>query len=563
VVLKNGNRLQGEVIAESPAEIVLRFPGGNLVLKAREVAAVERESRLEYLLQEGEAFLKRGDPENALALYRSARQEDPRSDAARLGILTSWERQGELLAAEGRYTQAVTAYRELLEEAPDHPRAGAAMARIGATVKEGLAQEAEGITALKRGAVEEAARRLRSVYERFPERRQALAKPLARALLREANGLLGSGRLEEAEALYLEAASLDPDLAPSLVRQFAQARAGRISALADRGEFASLRELAEDGLRMAPGDPVLTYLAALGSEGLGRKREAAKGYLKVSGLDPPRDPARSIERLRKAAEERISGAANAAPGPSPEAAREEVLPGDYREVETEHFIVRHRNPAVGTEVSEAAEGTYDLIRRELDLKDDWRKKCTITIFPTQKEYQEATGLNDWTGGSHRILRKMGSLTDHRIYSYQTQPRLSSAVIPHEVGHAMAAFATLYEGNLPLWINEGFAIHWEAPFIHSHYSRVASMALRTGLLPPLARLLERTDYPAGEDEVRLFYAQCHTVTEVLFDDVRPPQVAAFLRELARRPGEIDGLLDRFFRIRGRKALENRWLGRLKD
>ena len=418
VVLRNGNRIQGEVVAEGPEGVTVRFDGGTLTLKPREVASIERESRLQYLLGEGEAHLRRGDAEGAVEAYVRARKEDPASEEALRGALLARERLSRRLESEGRFEAAIGAWRTLLGEAPDHPRAAGEIARLEATVREEAADEAAAARALSSGGVESALGRLRALHERFPERRAAIGPLLARALVRSGESRLAAGKADEAEPRFLEAAGLDPDQIPRLAPGFARARAQRLAPLVGEGRFQEVLDEASEGLRIAPGDPGLTYLSALALDGLGRGQEAADGYRRVIGVREGDGP-RSIDALRRAAEEKLSGQGGAAA--AGERRREEVLPGDFREIQTSHFVIRHRNDEVGAEVAEAAEAAYGRIREDLALGLDWRKRCTVVIYPTREEFQEATGQKDWTGGAHRILRKMGVLTDHRITPTRHSP----------------------------------------------------------------------------------------------------------------------------------------------
>ncbi|MGH9360961.1 MAG: hypothetical protein ACRD2T_03530, partial [Thermoanaerobaculia bacterium] len=94
IVLKNKNEIQGEVIEETPERLTVRFIGGTLYLNRRDIKEIRRESRLEYLLQQGESSLRRNSAENAIELYRKASEEDPGSEAARKGLLAAEERYG-------------------------------------------------------------------------------------------------------------------------------------------------------------------------------------------------------------------------------------------------------------------------------------------------------------------------------------------------------------------------------------------------------------------------------------------------------------------------------------
>jgi len=561
IVLKNGNRIQGEIVEENPEGVTVRFFGGTIHLKRRDISEVERESRIQYLLERGEVYLRRQDPENAITAFEKALQEKPESQAASRGLVRAQERKAELLAEQGLYRASISAYEKLLELAPDHGGVAEARARLKATLREGAALEAAARKALGQGAVAGALSRYRDLYRRFPERRLAIGPYMARALILQGNNLLASNRLEEAESHYLEAVSLEPDLLPAMISQFVNARVKRLVALASENEFKKLLILAGEGLQVAPGNEVLMFLAAVGQEGLGRKEEAAEAYLKISGLRRPGNLVKSLEELRRAAEAKVTSRSGVA-GQVVDSRRDEVLPGNWREIETENFVVHHRNDIIGMEVSEAAEASYRRMHRELSLKQNWRRKCTVTIFPSREEFQNITKQESWSGGGHRILRRLGVLTDHRIYSFQTQPRLSSAVIPHEVGHAMLAFAVGYRHEVPLWLNEGFATQWEPPFIHRYYRRVTGHAARTGTLDRLSTLLSLEAYPQEEEKVRLFYAECFTLVELLLDVEEMPELIEFARELAASPGLVDILLKRFYQISGRKALENRWIARLR-
>jgi tetratricopeptide (TPR) repeat protein len=561
VVLVNGNRIQGEIVDEGPQGVTVRFPGGTLKVRSRDIAGIERESRLQVLLGEGDSSLRRGDPEAAADAYRRALADTPGSEAARTGLLDSQERIAGDLAAAGSHREGIEAYRKLLEVEPEHPRARAAIVKIEAEIRQGEADEAEGLRALRRGESETAVERLRRVHDRFRDRSRAVAPSLAAALIREGDRLLAGGKPDEAEARYLEAASLDPDQAPAMSKGFAAARAVRIAPFAGRGEFKRLLEEAEEGLRIAPGSDVIAYLAALAQEGLGLRKEAAEGYIRVSRVERPRDPVKALDSLRRAAEARLAPPGTKESG-GEDRARDEVLAGDYREIETEHFVLRHRNAAVGTEAAEAAEAAYGRIRGALDLEEHWRKRCTITIHSTRAEFREATGQDAWTGGSHRIVRKMGVFSDHRIDSWQGQPRLASAVIPHEIAHALLEFATGYGNTLPLWLNEGFAIHFEPPYIHRWYRQIAAGAAHARILPKASRIAAATEYPPGDETARIFYAASFTLADILFDDRTPADVALLARGIAADPAALDGLLQKVFRIRGLKALENRWMANIR-
>ncbi len=534
IVLKNGNEIRGEIVEENSRRLTVKFTGGTIYIELRDVASVRREGKLEYLLSEGETMLRRS-PEDAIAIFEKALEREPTSEPARKGLVAAQEKHGEELVSAHLYREAIAAYQALLARAPDHPRAAAVVARIEETLKGLAEEEGSGLEALRRGKLDEALPRLKRVYQELPERRAAIGTSLARALILKGNWFLSNGRIEEAEASYIEAVSIDPDLVPDMSLQFGVARARRLWPLAERSDWKGLLSGAEDGLRIAPESPLLAYLGALALQGMGRTREAAEEYLKITGGERPADLARSVERLRQEAEARIQVALRGEAEPRPDPRREEVLPGDLREIETEHFVVRHRNATIAAEVADSAEESYRNLYRQLDCRSQWVKRCTITIFPTKEEFQEASGQQAWTGGSQ--------------------------VIPHEVGHAMLAFRVGYAREIPLWLNEGFAIQQEPSYVHRYYSRIVSDAAQNRTLIPLSKLLGLAAYPSRDEEVKLFYAESFSLVDLLLEERKLATLIDFISELSAAPGALERLLQKHYRLGNLKALESRWLGRI--
>lgn len=565
ITLQNGNEIHGEIIEETPQRITIRFIGGTMVVNRREVKAVRREGRLDFLLSQGESSLKRDNPESAVEIFGKAREEFPESVPAREGLAAAEERLAQNLESSGLLGAALRAFQKIQERDPSHPRASEAMQRIVRTIQRAVQEEKEALELLRKGNVDEARTRLLSLHERFPERRPALTAPLARSLIACGDRLLPAGGFQEAQRFYLDAIALDPDLVPAMAPQFAFARAKEIFPLAEQGKFDPLLERADEGLQVAGQQPILVYLRGVALQGLGRKHEAAEAFLRVSGVDRPPNPRKVIDSLRTSAEEKLTGGAT----PSADRAAEDdrrrkaLLPGNYRQRETDHFVIHHRNDQVASEVATAAEDAYERLYQELGCKGQWHQKCRITLYPTKEEFTAATGIAGWSGGAHQIRRKFGALSDHHISSYQLQPRLTGSTIPHEVAHAMLAFRLGYRLEPPTWLNEGFAVQWEPAYVHRYYQRIAADAARARTLIPLSRLLGLKGYPEREDEVNLFYAQSFVLVSILLDERKIEVFLDFAEELSGSPESIDRLFERHYKIRGVKAIENRLVARLTN
>ena len=71
----------------------------------------------------------------------------------------------------------------------------------------------------------------------------------------------------------------------------------------------------------------------------------------------------------------------------------------------------------------------------------------------------------------------------------------------------------YRRNIPIWINEGFAIWVEPSFVHQHYQRQVANGRETGKLFRVRDLARMRNYP-DEDRVKIFYGQCFSLSNIL-------------------------------------------------
>ena len=258
--------------------------------------------------------------------------------------------------------------------------------------------------------------------------------------------------------------------------------------------------------------------------------------------------------LRREAEAKLLKKESVAPTLHPRA--REVLSGDFRERKTQHFTVRHKNVEIGEEVAAAAEKSYAEIFKALQCATQIKNPVQVLIYPTKEEYVAASGLQSWSGGAHQIARKMGDLSDHRIYSFQDQPRLTTGVLPHEIAHALLQHRLNYPDKIPLWANEGFAVLREPEYFHRYYRRILSQNLAQKTLYPFKDILSSPEYP--KERVELFYAQCFSTVEFLVSEEGLDNFVNFLKSLSRPGADFDSNLQRYYKMVSALALENRWI-----
>lgn len=558
VVLKNGSEIQGEIIKETGDRIVLRFEGGTIELQRRRVETVRREPRVRYLLAEGERQLLRGSHEAAAASFRAAIEEDPGSRRARAGLLAAREGRAADLTRLGRHAEAKALYRELIEEGSASDEAALAIEAIDRTLEDARREEERGLEELRSGDVEKGLWRLQRVHDVFPERREAISLPMARALVEVASRHLDASRWADAESSYLRAMTIEPDLEPLVGAPFARAVQGMALPLLARGEFEEAETIIARGLDVSPESEVLRYYHGLCLEARGRTRDAALEYLSVVGGRRPRSLETAAVELRVEAERILADAGKTPPLASPHS--DGVVAGEFRELETERFIVLHKSPSVAEEVALVAERSYRTLLRELGCATHVGTPLTIVLYPDREAYRAASEFGEWSAGSHRIVRRLGALSSHRILTYQGQPRLYSGVLPHEIAHALLAHRLSYPERIPLWANEGFAVTRESAYFRQHVLRSAATEMARRNLIPVQDLIAFEEYPS--DRIELFYAQSMSLVEFLLSLKGTETFLGFLQAMSRPRPEIDRELKRFYDISGQRALESRWVAWLE-
>jgi tetratricopeptide (TPR) repeat protein len=160
------------------------------------------------------------------------------------------------------------------------------------------------------------------------------------------------------------------------------------------------------------------------------------------------------------------------------AEREREISGSYREVRTEHFLLRYegeQGEKLTNGVLSSLEGSFqDLV---LDLDYSPREVIVVLLYPNQA-FRDVTRSPAW----------VGALNDGKIrvpVSGLTQVNADLArVLKHELTHSFVRQIT--EGRCPTWFNEGLAQLEEGATTATLGSQLAR-AVAAGTLPSFASL----------------------------------------------------------------------------
>lgn len=196
-----------------------------------------------------------------------------------------------------------------------------------------------------------------------------------------------------------------------------------------------------------------------------------------------------------------------------------VRPAEWRHAETANFILHFFHSYVAGPVSVEAEFYYRVVAKDLGKENArWERKSHIFIFENPedwRQFQTRGGLDPWSGGLHA----RNELFIQRDPSYRWQGHS----LGHEVAHLVVA--RFFGGEVPLWLNEGYAEYASRIAYASFYrargrnARPRFTAADAGSGDPNALLTvkdltERNAYPVDVRAVHVFYAESQCLVRFL-------------------------------------------------
>ena len=202
---------------------------------------------------------------------------------------------------------------------------------------------------------------------------------------------------------------------------------------------------------------------------------------------------------------------------------------EWAEACTEHFRVFHKGSRelAGT-VAETAERTCKEAFHKWfgEACCQWRPRCDIYLHETAQDYALATGVPAAVPGHSTFRFDGGRLVSLRIDLHCDVPTMVSAVLPHEVTHAVL-HGMFAEQALPRWANEGMAALAEPPEQIGAQLQQVERGRQAGHLFALQALMESQNYPRRG--VAVYYAQSVSLVDFLTARRGPKVFIAFLRE----------------------------------
>jgi tetratricopeptide (TPR) repeat protein len=558
ITLKNGRTLRGQVVERRLTEIVLRVESGEITIKQSEIAAIQTEEDFDRLVGDGAELAARRQYERAAERYRQALALRPDAPELREKIIACYREQARERVAAGDVEGADRTLRAWLVFAPGDAEAVKSMTTLNA-LKGRVAEFVDRAALLfDIGAYSESAAEYQRAIVLAPERAAAWKPALAAAYAEWGNVLFIQQRYPEAAVQFGQALRLAAEPRPAtrtdalgsaqlrevrkrwayamLVPIINQINADRMRTASDwEGALDLAQRVAQD----APDALQVFYLQGLCQEALGQVPAAAAAYARILGGPAPANPTQADTRaLRDRAHEEL----RKDPVQLMVATKDErwlaVLPGEWRVLATEHFVVFHRNEHVAQKVARAAEYWYSAIVVHWTAPGTytpWRRKCEIYLYPSREAFQQARAQPDWVPAVTQVFARNGELIEHRISTYQTARLINEALLPHELTHVVLpqflgypqsgpsapAGATTSSrpagadalGALPRWIHECAALLEEPDYKRFWFRNECRTHLADGTALSLKTLMAVGENPPN-DQAQRFYAQCHAIAEYL-------------------------------------------------
>ncbi len=544
LVLRNGNRVEGQVVEETSRIVRLRLPYGTIEIPRKQIEEILRTDVVSDLLVQGARLLHHEQFEQALAQFEQAAACAPRREGVRDALRNALLAHGAFLQRLKRHDEALAVFARAEAAGDDCPRARAAIDELNALKASFMPLRMQAEAACAGGDLDQGLALYRRLSELFPDRSTELEEPIAQAEAQLGDRALDAQDFPGAASHYEAALASKPDVFASLVNRYTYAQARVAQHLLAEGRHAESETVLRRALGFCPRSDALHFLMGHTLESLGRLQEAVPHYMRVCP-DPnaPFDPekALAVHGGWAAGEETGTAAAPPAPVEAP------------RTIASAHFIVACADGSLGVQVSEALEFHFGDLAPRFGVRE-FALPCTVTIHSTKERYIEAAGVEAWAPARTTWKSQLGRLLVQEIDTYRGCPQLLSSVLRHELTHLLLAAALDYPRAIPLWANEGAAVMSEPGFKHAYYRRHLLRAAQQRRLFPIDELLALETYPP-EDRLDVFYAQSHSLVQYLVSRASLECFIAFLKDLRIEPGWE--AWTRSYRIGGALQLEREW------
>jgi hypothetical protein len=225
---------------------------------------------------------------------------------------------------------------------------------------------------------------------------------------------------------------------------------------------------------------------------------------------------------------------------------------EWKELKGRHFIVSYTdNRDFASRVLRQAEKYYKSILEQLGFRRAdkfwlWERRVRINLYGSREAFSKATGSPVWAVAKANMRNRTISLAGGSL-------ELLRSRLAHEMAHMIYREEIGFEGDVPLWLDEGVAQWCELGARHEAPPKLERML-------PLHEMM-RMDVRKQEDKqlVLLFYSQSASIVRYLVEEHGKEKFSEFGRHL-RDGKDIEEALRFTYPhvITSIKQLEQRWM-----
>ena len=230
---------------------------------------------------------------------------------------------------------------------------------------------------------------------------------------------------------------------------------------------------------------------------------------------------------------------------------------EWQEIKSEHFIIYFIHDAkFAKKVSHRSEIYYKRIASELGYQRHsgfwtWDNRVKVYIYPDRKTFLETTGQPEWSDG-------VANYTNREISSYVLNDDFLDALLPHEMTHLIFRDYVGFEGEVPLWLDEGVA-QWMEPHKRELVKGVIVQLAASGKLFSLPQMMTVDIRQSSDsDLVQTYYVQAVSLVGFLIEKYGATRFTNFCRQLRDGKNIEESLTFAYpMSIRSITELEKKW------